>query len=70
MINHIPHVTENFTPGPDSAAVEATQKAWKYFTGETPMSADFFTGEFDINQYGRGYFKNEPAPDGGGCDCP
>jgi hypothetical protein len=33
------------------------------------MPDDFFTGEFDINQYGRGYFKNEPAPDGGKC-CP
>ena len=68
-INHIPHyLTEEFDPGAGSAADEATQKIWDYFTGEKPMPDDFFTGEFDL-KYGRAYFKNKPAPDGG-CQCP
>lgn len=68
-INHIPHYyDESFDPGGGSVADELTLKAWQYYTGETPMPDDFFLDAYDINKYGRGYFKGTAAPDGG-CDC-
>ena len=69
-INHLPHdYDESCDPGPGSVADELTLRAWQSFKGETCMPPDFFVDEFDLNKYGRGYFKGTPAPDGGGCDC-
>lgn len=68
MLNHLPHdYDESFDPGSGSVADEQTLKAWKYFAGELAMPADFFVNDFDINKYGRGYYKGAPAPDGGTC---
>jgi len=70
MINHIPHdYDEFFDPGGGSVADELTLAAWHYFKGELPMPSDFFLDAFDLNKYGRGYFRGTPAPDGGGCNC-
>jgi len=66
----LPHeYDEYFDPGGGSVADELTLRAWQYFTGELNMPADFFVDEFDLNKYGRGYFRGTPGPDGGGCDC-
>jgi RHS repeat-associated protein len=69
-INHAPHYyDEFFDPGARSVADELTLRAWEYFTGELPMPADFFLDAYDLNKYGRGYFRGTPAPDGQSCDC-
>jgi hypothetical protein len=69
-INHIPHYyDEYFDPGAGSVADELTLQAWQYFTGELAMPADFFVDAYDVNKYGRGYFRGTPAPDGGDCNC-
>jgi hypothetical protein len=70
MIDHIPHyITEDFDPGAGSSADVATGRIWDYFTGKTPLPADFFNGEYDLKHGHRAYFDNKPAPDGG-CPCP
>ncbi len=68
-INHLPHNwTENFYPREGSITYIQTKLAWKYFTGESPMPTDFFMNAFDTEN-GSVYFRANPAPDGGSCDC-
>ena len=68
-INHLPHNwTENFYPQEGSITYIQTKLAWKYFSGELPMPADFFINAFDTEN-GSVYFRANSAPDGGSCDC-
>ena len=72
MADHVPHnLTEDFDPGAGSLADEQTLNAWKYFTGEKPMPADFFSDYYDLQGNGgaggRAISRHKPSPDGGSC---
>jgi hypothetical protein len=70
MAKHRSHYwNEWFDPGAGSEADLITIRAWKYFTGELAMPADFFGNVYDLPGGKRGYFDSKPSPDGTDCDC-
>ena len=70
IVKHSPHYyNEWFDPGPGSEADLATIRAWKYYTGELAMPADFFGNIYDLPGGNRGYFASRPSPDRTKCGC-
>jgi RHS repeat-associated protein len=67
-LDHSPHyVTELFDPGKGSELDAATERAYKYFSGELPMPNDFFGNRYDTH-WGPAVFRVQEG-DPTECQC-